>query len=478
MSNLARLAGKVLFFTTSPRTPTKIIPEIKLLHEQFSDMVWNKRTQERFIDALAASSFFEGHGSISDKAFSARDRINRAPKALGFIDLKPVIKLTAAGKELVYGKRPQEIFLRQLLKFQIPSPFHLEREDIKGTFFIKPFLEILRLIRELDYLTFDELKIFALQMTDYRKYSTVKEMILQFRCEVRRHRGEYKRFIQLVWKNNILKIYKQRIALGNIKTRESQDNSIKKFIKTEQRNMSDYADACFRYLRYTGLVSISHKNRSIKIFEDKEQETDFLLATVSREPKFIDNIEEYKRYLFADNTPLLYTDNKDNLIDIIMRIGPFTKRELSNKNVSELKDIRDNIVGKNKNRIIQNQIKEIKSYALYSEIIDTFNEKFYFKPNSRFNDPFTYNIAGVEVALAMAFIPQIEVVNVWKGSPAERAGLQVGDVINEINFTKVFGLTLPNVRAYFERPTKRPLQLTIQRNSEMLRLEIDMRAKI
>ena len=57
-----------------------------------------------------------------------------------------------------------------------------------------------------------------------------------------------------------------------------------------------------------------------------------------------------------------------------MRIGPFTKRELSNKNVSELKDIRDNIVGKNKNRIIQNQIKEIKSYALYSEIIDTFNE--------------------------------------------------------------------------------------------------------
>ena len=116
--------------------------------------------------------------------------------------------------------------------------------------------------------------------------------------------------------------------------------------------------------------------------------------------------------------------------------------------------------------------------ARFNLIIDTFSEKFYFKPNSRFNDPFTYNIAGVEVAQAMAFIPQIEVVNVWKGSPAERAGLQVGDVINEINFTKVFGLTLPNVRAYFERPTKRPLQLTIQRNSEMLRLEIDMRAKI
>lgn len=132
--------------------------------------------------------------------------------------------------------------------------------------------------------------------------------------------------------------------------------------------------------------------------------------------------------------------------------------------------------------IIQNTDRDgtIGSQLLtrFNLIIDTFNEKFYFKPNSKFSDPFTYNIAGVEVAQAMAFVPQIEVVNVWKGSPAERSGLQVGDVITELNFVKVFGLTLPNVRAYFEKSTKRPLQLTIQRNSETLRLEIDMKAKI
>lgn len=152
---MARIDNKLLFFTTSPRTPAKMIPEIKLLHEKFSGELWNKSIQEQFIDELAQSSFFEGKGSPSDKAFSARDRINRAPKALGFIDLKPNIELTDAGKALIYGKRPQEIFLWQLLKFQLPSPYHAENQKIAGTFYVRSYLEILRLIRELEYITFD-----------------------------------------------------------------------------------------------------------------------------------------------------------------------------------------------------------------------------------------------------------------------------------------------------------------------------------
>ena len=100
---MARLDNKVLFFTTSPRTPAKMIPEIELLCDKFQGRPWNRTTQEQFIDELAESSFFEGTGSPSDKAFSARDRINRAPKALGFVDLKPNIALTDAGHALIFG---------------------------------------------------------------------------------------------------------------------------------------------------------------------------------------------------------------------------------------------------------------------------------------------------------------------------------------------------------------------------------------
>ena len=108
---MARIDNKLLFFTTSPRTPAKMIPEIQLLYEKFSGCAWDKSTQEQFIDELAQSDFFEGKGSPADKAFSARDRINRAPKALGFINLKPCIELTEAGNAFIYGKRPQEIFV-------------------------------------------------------------------------------------------------------------------------------------------------------------------------------------------------------------------------------------------------------------------------------------------------------------------------------------------------------------------------------
>lgn len=44
---LARIDNKLLFFTTSPRTPAKMIPEIRLLHEKFSSLPWNTSTQEQ-----------------------------------------------------------------------------------------------------------------------------------------------------------------------------------------------------------------------------------------------------------------------------------------------------------------------------------------------------------------------------------------------------------------------------------------------
>ncbi len=371
---MARIKNKILFFTTSPRTPAKMLPEIRLLNEKFSGEVWNTATQEQFIDELAQSSFFEGQGSPKDKALSARDRITRAPKALGFIDLKPYIQLTKAGQAFIYGKRPQEIFLRQLLKFQLPSPYHIENPNIEGTFYIRPYLEILRLIRELDYITFDEFKIFAVQLTNYHKFNDIETAIIQFREDKKLNKGQYKRFVNEVWENTILEIHKDRIAAGKTKTRETRDASLRKFISTQKSNMRDYTDACFRYLRYTGLISIAHKNRSISIFSNKIPEVDFILATVQRDPVFINDTKAYKEYLFDSNTPMLYTDNKDNIIDVLMRISSFTKRQLISKSLEELKDLRDEVVRKHKDSVIHEQVSEIKSYALYSEIMDTFNE--------------------------------------------------------------------------------------------------------
>ena len=124
---MARIDSKVLFLTTSPRTPEKMIPEIELLVKHFSGQVWNKSTQLAFMDILREEQFFNGKGE-NDPALSARDRINRAPKSLGLVNLSPHISLTQAGKALLSTTRKDEVLLRQMLKFQVPSPFHKPTE--------------------------------------------------------------------------------------------------------------------------------------------------------------------------------------------------------------------------------------------------------------------------------------------------------------------------------------------------------------
>lgn len=72
---MARLDSKVIFVTTSPRTPAKMVPEIALLSEHFTGQVWDKTTQVAFMECLRDENFFNGNGA-NDPAFSARDRIN------------------------------------------------------------------------------------------------------------------------------------------------------------------------------------------------------------------------------------------------------------------------------------------------------------------------------------------------------------------------------------------------------------------
>ena len=104
------------------------------------------------------------------------------------------------------------------------------------------------------------------------------------------------------------------------------------------------------------------------------KEVEYILDNVSRDPVFVDDVDKYKKYLYDASYPKLYVDDKNYVIDHLMRIGNYTQKQLCGKTIEELKDLRDAIVEKRKEAVIQAQVDEIKSYALYSEIIDTYNE--------------------------------------------------------------------------------------------------------
>lgn len=363
--------SKVLFITTSPRTPEKMIPEIDLLSKNFEGKKWNTETQIAFMELLRNENFFNGSGNNAP-AFSARDRINRAPKALGFILLEPTIKLTESGKALISAKRKEEVFLRQLLKFQIPSPYHTPSEKA-ADFYVKPYLEILRLIYTLGTLKFDELMIFGLQLTDYREFDNIVKKIEKFRIDREKTSKKYREFKYYAQMNELQEIYSSELAKGETSTRESNIATAKKFLQTKASNMHDYADACIRYLRATGLVSISHIGRSLSILPEKKKDVEFILNNISREPVFIDDKAKYLDYLGNSELPKLLTDNKDSLLQKIKEENP-TEQIQESVTIHELKEKLDDLIITKREKLIQSQIAEIKDYKKYDDIQSTFTQ--------------------------------------------------------------------------------------------------------
>ena len=368
---MARIDSKVIFVTTSPRTPAKMIPEIGLLSAHFAGQRWNTETQRAFMELLREENFFNGEGA-NDPAFSARDRINRAPKALGFVILSPTIQLTPAGEELVNSRRKDEIFLRQLLKFQVPSPFHKPTEN-SAEFWVKPYLELFRLIRYFGSLKFDELKMFGLQLVDYREFDTIVHKINQFRIAKAQNKGNYRRFRAEYFGRELREIYSFDISSGNTRTRETNDASIAKFLNTKASNMKDYADACVRYLRATGLVNISHLGKSISIVPEKIQEVDYFLQHTDREPCFIDDEGQYVAYLGNPQIPTLLTDNRELLEQKIR--AEFPQLNISaTATLQELKNIFAEQLENRKEQILTEQVAAIKDYRLFEDISTTFDQ--------------------------------------------------------------------------------------------------------
>lgn len=295
-----------------------------------------------------------------------------SPKSLGFVVLSPTICLTPAGLTLANSKRKDEIFLRQLLKFQVPSPYHKPSTN-SAEFWVKPYLELFRLIRHFGLLKFDELMIFGLQLTDYRKFENIISQINDFRSAKAQNEGNYKKFRAEYLDKGLREIYADDIIAGNTKTRETNDNSITKFLKTKASNMRDYAVACFRYLRATGLVNISHIGKSISIVPEKIQEVDYFLEHTGREPQFIDNEKKYIAYLGDAEMPTLLTDNRELLEQKIKAEFPKIKIQKS-FSLQQLKDIFADELESRKEQLLTKQVVAIKDYRLFDDINSTFDQ--------------------------------------------------------------------------------------------------------
>ena len=90
-------------------------------------------------------------------------------------------------------------------------------------------------------------------------------------------------------------------------------------------------------------------------------------------------------------------------------------------------------------------------------IVFNYQEKYMLiKPNHSIDDPFHYNMSGMELRPITHLLPIYEVFSIRKKSPAYRSGIRIGDIIESINDVRI---THKNVNRYISlfryKPEKR-----------------------
>ena len=309
---------------TSPRSPHKLPSEMRLIAE-FDGRIWNTAAQVEFIQKLPRTELYEGAEEQRNPDLAARDRVNRSPKTFGLIKhlsrTQRPLTVTNAGREMMLERELDDLFLRQFLKWQYPSPNH-DKPDYRNHFFIKPFLETLRLIRDLDGLTKPEIALFVLSLTDYRNYDATKTAIERFRVTYSTTQGKRDRLalIQETLKDTVRTVYADDIAAGNIGTREGGDTSLSTFVTKKAANLRDYADSTLRYFLATGLFQLSASGRvyRLKLLAERVAEADQILRETDRNPLGYADVDTFFTMFGDPLLPLLPSDDVVVLRDRIL----------------------------------------------------------------------------------------------------------------------------------------------------------------
>ena len=298
-------------FPTSPRNPAKIPFELKILAPlvmewKQQEMIWSPlTTQIEFGKALRdyeadedeedmeeSLAFQKQADEISDSnlAWTARARFGTF-KFLGFVTVTEngYAELTQAGQRMANTKRPDIVMLKQLIKWQYPDNQHKGTQYPETVFHIWPFAAITKLIKELRGLTKNELALFCFIMTTMKDVTKARKAITNFRVDYANAKG---------------KIPKQRlIAAVRLSLKQQfQDQNI----NLPVTSFHHYADALARYMRFTGLFSISG-NRII-LTKGREAEVEEILK-LKLELHQYKNRDEFYRYYGNPELPVLSTDH-------------------------------------------------------------------------------------------------------------------------------------------------------------------------
>jgi len=333
---------RIWFVPTSPRSPYKLRNELELL-SRFGDKNWWERNnknqpinQLEFARLLKESTFFEGKISERVPDFSARDRC-RAFWMFGFayIDNDNTLHITPAGKKLIKGIHIEELFLKQLLKWQFPSWQHGGNPRTAWKYPVEnmnifPFVESIRVVQDVGGVSKKEIAMFLLPCLSREDFKQVPTKILAFREELRNIRGDRfrKEFIENYHFHIFEKVYEKDIKKGRINTRETPTINVTQFIKKKMRNSNDYADAVIRYFQYTGMFTRSWNKMVIS--SHRVDDVNRILSEMEFKLSNYTDVIEFYTIIGNPTLPFLPWENQRNLNEKIDNLNIEMKKIIIN----------------------------------------------------------------------------------------------------------------------------------------------------
>lgn len=111
-------------------------------------------------------------------------------------------------------------------------------------------------------------------------------------------------------------------------------------------------------------------------------------------------------------------------------------------------------------------------------IFNYHEELLYLRKNNNYHEDFTYNVSGIEVSTPLPNLPYYEISFIRQHSPAERAGLQVGDVIRKINGKKAEELSLNDLLNIFQNKEGNRVRMEVERDTTSVSIHFELRDEL
>ena len=116
--------------------------------------------------------------------------------------------------------------------------------------------------------------------------------------------------------------------------------------------------------------------------------------------------------------------------------------------------------------------------AIGGEIISRFKiifnyskEEIYLKKGSTYKKKFNYDMSGLTIRAKGARLRSYEITNLREDSPAEKAGLKVGDNILYVNGSPIYNLSLNSVNGFFNSKPGKRVSVEVERGGKRMKFE-------